>query len=109
MRTKRRDALPGRPNIDRRTKLPVPDMTYVKRRMDGNPMKKVSRFLALALSMALLVCLLASCGGKSGSVEAKHALSHDELVEKALAETGTFVVYGNTSRITTAAEDFAAL
>ena len=29
-------------------------------------------------------------------------------MEKALAETGTFVVYGNTSRITTAAEDFAA-
>ncbi len=78
-------------------------MTYVKRRKEGNPIKKVSRFLALALSMALLVCLLASCGGKSDSVEAEHALSHDELVEKALAETGTFVVYGNTSRITTAA------
>ena len=109
MRTKRKDALPGTPKFGRRTKLPVPDMTYVKCRKEGNPMKKVSRFLALALSMALLVCLLASCGGKSGSAEAEHVLSHDELVEKALAETGTFVVYGNTSRITTAAEDFAAL
>lgn len=36
-------------------------------------------------------------------------MTHDELVEKALAETGAFVVYGNTSRITTAAEAFAEL
>ena len=48
-------------------------------------------------------------GDVSAVVNAGQAMTHEELVEKALAETGTFVVYGNTSRITTAAEDFAAL
>jgi len=42
-------------------------------------------------------------------VKAGEAMTHDELVEKALAEEGTFIVYGNTSRIVTAAENFSAL
>ena len=43
------------------------ELVAAEERKEGNPMKKVSRFLALALRMTLLVCLLASCGGKSGS------------------------------------------
>lgn len=37
------------------------------------------------------------------------AYTHDQLVEKAMAETGDFVIYGNTSRIATAGEDFGKL
>ena len=62
--------------------------------------------LVLALAMAFASLALADV---AADVEAGQAMTHDELVEKALAETGTFVVYGNTSRIATAAEDFAAL
>ena len=96
-------------------------------------MKKTARFLIPCLILLFLVFALSACGGtasktddSSGADTASKtdttsetdstaekeeipALSHDELVEKALAESGTFVVYGNTSRITTAAEDFAAL
>ena len=42
-------------------------------------------------------------------IKAGEALSHDELVAKAKAETGAFIVYGNTSRIETAAKDFSEL
>ena len=43
------------------------------------------------------------------AIQTGQLLTHDELVEKALAETGTFTVAGNTSRIAIAAENFAAL
>ena len=90
-------------------------------------MRKTVRFLIPCLILLILVCALSACGGTAAKTDAPSgadttaqtdaaaekeeapALSHDELVEKALAESGTFVVYGNTSRITTAAEDFAAL
>ncbi len=68
--------------------------------------KLVSLLLALMLvlsstfAMAETVADLAAVG---------EAMTHDELVAKALAEEGTFVVYGNTSRIVTAGENFAAL
>ena len=84
-------------------------------------MRKTIRFLIPGLILLILVCALSACGSTAAKtdttaaadtpakVEKEQTLSHDELVEKALAESGTFVVYGNTSRISTAAEDFAAL
>ena len=90
-------------------------------------MRKTVRFLIPCLILLFLVFALSACGSTAAKTDASSgadttaqtdaaaekeeasALSHDELVEKALAESGTFVVYGNTSRITTAAEDFAAL
>ena len=84
-------------------------------------MRKSIRFLIPGLILLILVCALSACGSttaktdttaaadKPAKAEEEQPLSHDELVEKALAESGTFVVYGNTSRISTAAEDFAAL
>lgn len=69
-------------------------------------MKKLAA-LVLALIMALgAVSALADI---AADVEAGQNMTHDELVEKAKAETGNFVVYGNTSRISTAAEAFADL
>ena len=69
-------------------------------------MKKI---LALVLALALALCALPALADVAADVEAGQAMTHDQLVEKAKAEKGTFVVYGNTSRITTAAEEFATL
>ena len=69
-------------------------------------MKKI---LALILALSLLVLAVPGLADVGEDVAAGEKLTHDELVEKALAESGTFVVYGNTSRIATAAEEFAAL
>ena len=72
----------------------------------GSSMRKL-------FSCLLVLCLLSvSClalAEVKDDVEAAAALTHDELVEKAMAESGTLVVAGNTSRIANAAEDFAAL
>jgi len=68
----------------------------------------MKKLFALLLSLMML-CASAALADVAGDVEAGQAMTHDELVEKALAESGTFVVYGNTSRIANAAEDFAAL
>ena len=69
-------------------------------------MKKI---LSLAIALMMALCCLPALADVAADVEAGEGLTHDELVERALAETGTFVVYGNTSRIATAAEEFAAL
>ena len=71
-------------------------------------MKKIL-FLALILTLGMLLCAVPAFADISADVEAGQAMTHEELVEKAMAESGAFVVYGNTSRIATAAEDFAAL
>ena len=63
----------------------------------------------MILALALALCCVSALADVAADVEAGQAMTHDQLVEKALAETGTFVVYGNTSRIATAAEAFAAL
>jgi Flp pilus assembly protein TadG len=55
------------------------------------------------LALMIALCALPALADVAADVEAGQALTHDQLVEKAKAETGTFVVYGNTSRITTAA------
>lgn len=66
--------------------------------------------------VALLLCclMLLTCAGAMAETvaelaQAAEGMTHEELLEKALAEEGTFIVYGNTSRITTAAEEFGAL
>lgn len=69
-------------------------------------MKKV---LALLMVVCMLLCTVSAMADVAGDVEAGAAMTHDELVAKAQAEEGTFIVYGNTSRISTAAENFAAL
>ncbi|MBQ8159225.1 MAG: ABC transporter substrate-binding protein [Clostridia bacterium] len=69
----------------------------------------MKKLLALLLTCMLVLSAIPALADVADDVAAGEALTHDELVEKALAETGTFVVYGNTSRIATAAEDFAAL
>ncbi|MBO2517552.1 MAG: peptide ABC transporter ATP-binding protein [Clostridiales bacterium] len=69
-------------------------------------MKKI---LALILALSLCICVLPAFADVADDVAAGEALSHDELVEKALAETGTFVVYGNTSRIADAVAAFGEL
>ena len=67
------------------------------------------------VSVLLCVLLVFACAGALAEqtvaelAKAAETLTHDELVEKALAEDGTFIVYGNTSRIVTAAENFGAL
>ena len=68
----------------------------------------MKKLLSLVLALAMLLCAVPALADVAADVEAGQALTHDELVEKAKAESGTFVVYGNTSRISTAAEAFAA-
>ncbi len=69
-------------------------------------MKKLA---ALVLALIMALCALPALADVAADVDAGQALTHDELVEKAKAETGMFVVYGNTSRISTAAEAFSAI
>ena len=64
------------------------------------------------LSVMLALCLLLSCcafADVAETVASAADLSHDELVALAQAESGTFVVYGNTSRIETAVTAFGEL
>ena len=69
----------------------------------------MKKFLCVVLALAMLLCALPALADVAADVATGETLTHDQLVEKAKAETGTFVVYGNTSRISTAAEEFAAL
>ena len=69
----------------------------------------MKKLLSLILALAMLLCAVPALADVADTVAAAADLTHDELVEKALAETGTFVVAGTTSRITTAAEAFAEL
>ena len=69
----------------------------------------MKKMLSVLLALSLLLMAVPAFADVAADVEAGQAMTHDELVEKAKAESGTFVVYGNTSRIATAAEDFAAL
>ncbi len=69
----------------------------------------MKKFLALLLAVMMMLAAIPALADVAQTVADAQALTHDELVEKALAETGNFVVYGNTSRITTALEAFCAL
>lgn len=69
----------------------------------------MKKLLALMLAACLLLSVVPAFADVADTVAAAQGLTHEELVEKALAEEGSFIVYGNTSRIATAAENFAAL
>ncbi len=69
-------------------------------------MKKI---LALLLSVLMILSVIPALADVQEVVDGAKDLTHDELVEKAMAESGPFVVAGTTSRIATAAENFAAL
>lgn len=68
----------------------------------------MKKLLSLLLSMLLILSALPALATQEIIDEAQ-SLTHEQLVEKAKAEQGTFIVYGNTSRITTALEQFSAL
>ena len=69
----------------------------------------MKKFLSLMLAAVMLLAALPALADMAADVAAAEALTHEELLEKALAETGTFIGYGNTSRIATALENFGAL
>ena len=69
----------------------------------------MKKLLSLLLALCLALCAASAFADVPADIEAGSAMSHDELVEKAKAETGKFIVAGNTSRIADAAEAFAAL
>ena len=72
--------------------------------------KLLSIFVAVILVVSMLA-VFAACNktgdnGIEDIIKEGEGLSTAELVEKAKAETGDFIVYGNTSRITTAMTNF---
>ncbi len=69
----------------------------------------MKKWFVLILAAMLLLSAIPALADISDDIAAAEAMTHEELVEKAKAETGTFIVYGNTSRISTAAEEFAAV
>ena len=69
----------------------------------------MKKLLSLALAFGMLFVVTAALADVAEIVAGAAAFTHDELVEKAMSETGDFNVAGNTSRITTAAEAFQEL
>ena len=69
----------------------------------------MKKLRALLLAVMMLAMAIPALADTAEIVAEGQTLTHDQLVEKALAETGTFIAYGNTSRITTALEAFCAL
>lgn len=69
----------------------------------------MKKLMALLLSLMMMLSAISALATDKALVAEAQNLSHEELVEKAKAEEGTFIVYGNTSRITTALEQFSAL
>lgn len=72
----------------------------------------MKKLMSLLLCMLLILSALPALATQEAvveAVEAAQSLTQEQLVEKALAEEGTFIVYGNTSRIITALEQFSAL
>ena len=68
----------------------------------------MKKFLALLMAACLLLAAAPAMADSVADIVAAAAdLTHDELVEKAQAETGTFVAYGTTSRIKKAAAAFS--
>ena len=67
----------------------------------------MKKFLSLMLALVLLLSAVPALADVAETVAAAADLTHEELVEKALAETGTFVAYGTTSRIKKAAAAFS--
>ena len=69
----------------------------------------MKKFLVLLMALCMLLSAVPALADVADAIAAGEAMTHDELVAKAMAETGDFVVWGNTSRITTAAENFGAI
>ena len=69
----------------------------------------MKKLLALIMALCLALSAIPALADVAETVADGETLTHDQLVEKALAEEGTFIVYGNTSRIATAAEAFGEL
>ncbi|HIS01383.1 MAG TPA: substrate-binding domain-containing protein [Candidatus Excrementavichristensenella intestinipullorum] len=69
----------------------------------------MKKLVALLLAALLMLSGSAALANVADEVALGEAMTHEELLEKALAEEGSFVVYGNTSRIATALEEFTAL
>ena len=69
----------------------------------------MKKLLALIMALCLALSAIPAFADVAETVADGETLTHDQLVEKALAEEGTFIVYGNTSRIATAAEAFGEL
>ena len=66
----------------------------------------MKKLLALVMALCMLLSAIPAMADVAEVVAEGETLTHDELVEKALAEEGTFIVYGNTSRIANAVEAF---
>ena len=69
----------------------------------------MKKLLALIMVLCMALSAIPALADVAETVADGETLTHDQLVEKALAEEGTFIVYGNTSRIATAAEAFGEL
>lgn len=69
----------------------------------------MKKLLALIMALCMALSAIPALADVAETVADGEILTHDQLVEKALAEEGTFIVYGNTSRIATAAEAFGEL
>lgn len=69
----------------------------------------MKKLISLLLVLCMVLTSAMAFAGVADDAAAAEAMTHDELLEKAKAEEGTFIVYGNTSRITTALENFCAL
>ena len=69
----------------------------------------MKKFFALILALCVMLGTVSALADVAETVAGAEGLTHDELVEKAMAEEGTFIVYGNTSRIANAAEAFGEL
>lgn len=69
----------------------------------------MKKLLSLVLALAMLLCAMPALADVADDVEVGQTLNHDELVAKAQAESGTFIVAGNTSRISNAAEAFSGI
>ena len=70
----------------------------------------MKKLVAIILcTLMALTCMSAMAESVADLCAAAESMTSAELLEKALAEEGTFVVYGNTSRIVTAAEAFGEM
>lgn len=69
----------------------------------------MKKLLCVFLIIAMALCSVTAFADVAADIETGSALSLEELVDKARAESGTFAVAGNSSRIETAAAAFEEL
>ena len=69
----------------------------------------MKKLFALLLALCLALTSVAALADVAETVAAAADMTREELAALAAAEEGTFVVYGNTSRIANAAEAFGEL